>query len=476
MWVPRSAIVGVSVISIFGVGLCLNGPAMSRDPFSSAIGHAAGVIKNLERSIPNGGGGSGRHSGGGSHRDRDRGHDDDDSSSSSDDSAGKSEKGSDSAAKTVEKAVAASKDFAARRHEADEWQRAKNQEAGRNVEQAISGPVGFIAVLKQKHQEILHAKVNVDAASGVNINQITAGELRPGLESAYQKAGLAAFERYSGELWTRDRLLVSILNQAKKGLAPYFEGVGAKGPSMAEINELFVRSAKAMYVKALEINEVFGISLSFDRFVRTMYEHADRDASLWEPDKNGRFEQPDSKYERVATLLLDRVPAERFIPEKSENAARAEIAAMNRQFLYRFRARRAIYDCLSAHYGEFVAAAPAGKTIEAGYSADSANKPQTQTSGLWPQKKAGTSPPKASGDQTDNAMVANAFVVELTPAGLSTRVLGYIANYCGAQAKAVETAEVSGNIVPISARDDASVLFKPEDPAAVTPAANRSDN
>ena len=111
---------------------------------------------------------------------------------------------------------------------------------------------------------------------------------------------------------------------------------------MKEIDELFARSASKVYSSALEVAEVVGVSLSFDRFIRAMYEYSDHaDERLWAPGADGR-------YEKLATNLIDQVPREKFIQEGTGLAS--DPLGMQRQFLYRFRARRALYDCLSAKY------------------------------------------------------------------------------------------------------------------------------
>ena len=116
--------------------------------------------------------------------------------------------------------------------------------------------------------------IRVRATRG-ELNQVTAGQVKVSIEDAYEKANLREFEKYTGELWTRDRLLVRTLRYATKNLGPYFEGVGAKGPSMDDLKDLFAKSAHEVFAKALETNEIIGVSKSFDRFIRTIYEYSD---------------------------------------------------------------------------------------------------------------------------------------------------------------------------------------------------------
>lgn len=475
MLVPRAAFVSVSAAALSVCSLWASVP-VSAESFLNQLNRAAGVVRGLERGLGNGGGNTGGHrGGGGGHRERSD-HNDDGNSNDDSEKSEKSSSKSSSGATTVEKAITDSKNIAAFQNEILERARAEKQEEGRNVEKAITG---LIDELKRQHQRILEDKgANVKAATGLDINQITAGELRPALEDAYRQSKLSSFERYAGELWTRDRLMVSVVNQAKSGLAPYFEGVGARGPTMTQIKELFNNSSKEMYARALEINEVVGVSLGFDRFVRTMYENADKDASLWEPDRNGRFEQPDSKYERVATLMINRViendPTVRAEGKSSDNPSLMKIDLIERQFLYRFRARRVIYDCLSSRYSEFVGKAPSGKIIEAGYTAGDGDNQQGTSVGSQknvPVLKGGDK----QGAKADDAPLTNAFVVELTPSGLSKRVLGYVGTFCGEAAQGVKMAVWDGDIGPISAREDAFARLAPPTSMDATPASNRID-
>ncbi len=267
--------------------------------------------------------------GGGGRRHRHGG----DSDSSGDDSNSGNRK-----AKSFTEAVRDSANFWAKQEEDAEKERANKLERQRNVDKAIEK---FIETLRTYHSDLKQRGVS----GSFNINQVTAGELRASLDDAYRQGKLYEFERHVGELWTRDRLMVLTLRYAEEALKPYFVGVGAKGPTVDEIKSLLGKSAREVHASALEVGEMVGVSLSFDRFIRTIYENSDRaDEGLWAAGS-------DTKYERLGTALIDSIPREQFV---SKETLEADPLGLERQFLYRFRARRTLYDCLTSKYPDFV--------------------------------------------------------------------------------------------------------------------------
>lgn len=238
------------------------------------------------------------------------------------------------------------------RNEINEIKRAKQQEDDRNVDLAVKE---LLAHIEYKHQELRGQRVNVKVSSGSNINQVTAGEIKRAVDDAYKAGRLYEFERFAGELWTRDRLMVRLLRHAQARLDPYFDGIGAKGPSMNDLGDLFGRSARDVYAKALEVAEIIGVSHSFDRFIRTIYEYSDRaDESLWTVGADGR-------YERLVTNYINAVPGDLFILTAGTHGG--DNQGLERQFQFRFRARRALYDCMASNYAELVGGA--GKVVQA---------------------------------------------------------------------------------------------------------------
>jgi hypothetical protein len=246
------------------------------------------------------------------------------------------------------------------RNEINEIKRAKQQEDDRNVDQAVATILRYIEC---KHQEMRGIpmwdcqrgnRATVKVSTGANINQVTAGEIKRALEESYKQGRLYEFERFAGELWTRDRLMVRVLRHAQRRLDPYFDGVGAKGASMSDLSDLFAKSARDVYAKALEVAEIIGVSHSFDRFIRTIYEYSDRaDESLWTVGADGR-------YERLVSNNINAVPVELFILTAGSHAG--DNQGLERQFQFRFRARRAFYDCMAASYPDFLSGG--SKTIQ----------------------------------------------------------------------------------------------------------------
>ena len=221
----------------------------------------------------------------------------------------------------------------------------QNTEKSRNVANAITS---FIGVLEAEHKTLRNnSSANVRASSGSNINQITEGEIKASVDKAYQEAHLTDFDTLAGELWTHDRLQVQILSEAEKLILPYFRGVGAKGPDMNNLQEVFKDAAIKVYARALELSEIVGVSRSFDHFIRTIYENSDQAPDgLWTVGA-------DVQYERMITRVINEVDHAYFIANRLdiENQKAATLAVrLSHQFDFRFRARRALYDCLAAGY------------------------------------------------------------------------------------------------------------------------------
>lgn len=334
------------------------------------------------------------------------------------------------------------------RNEINEIKRAKQQEDDRNVDLAVSKILRYIEC---KHQELRGAnlwgclqqpwdnKVNVKVAAGVNINQVTAGEIKRAVEDAYKQGRLYEFERFAGELWTRDRLTVRLLRHAQARLDPYFDGVGAKGASMSDLNDLFSRSARDVYAKALEVAEIIGVSHSFDRFIRTIYEYSDRaDESLWTVGADGR-------YERLVTNYINAVPVELFILTAGTHGG--DNQGLEKQFQFRFRARRSLYDCMAANYSELVGGGAKSIQVSATGKADTARGAKLERT------------QNVGGAQVETGAIK-------TPAALETfeevpgawrRAETQMSSVCRATLQRVTLDATGGKIVPVSSRWDNAV-------------------
>lgn len=250
------------------------------------------------------------------------------------------------------------RDIALNNKELEDVLRTAHLERQRNVEQAVKE---FLNCLKGLHGISNEGGLCVvarddRAGKSSEISQVTAGELTREAEEAYKQARLYDFERLAGELWTRERLIVRIIDRSRLELPPYFKGVGAKGPSMEDLKKVFARVAQEVYSRALEVSEVAGVSQSFDRFIRTIYEKSGKsNLHLWTDGADG-------KYERFVTAALGAVPREKFIKEGASQAV--DPLGLERQFKFRFRARRVIFDCLSSNYVSLVGNAKPPAQIE----------------------------------------------------------------------------------------------------------------
>jgi hypothetical protein len=297
-----------------------------------------------------------------------------------------------------------------------EIERAKKMELERNVDLAIKA---FIDKLIEWHNAI-NTGDRVRSTRG-ELNQVTAGQVKASIEEAYDKANLREFEKYSGELWTRDRLLVRIMRYATKNLRPYYEGVGAKGPSMDDLKDLFHKSAREAFAKALETGEIIGVSKSFDRFIRTIYENTDN------AGENLSTRGMDGQYERLTSMAIDVVWRGDFADGRSASVADGD--TLDRQFLFRYRSRRALYDCLSLTYPELMRGG--GGTTTAAF---------TSTSPLPAVQRGKPSPGPRALTQSEQEALAG-------------KVRTHVANVCQASVPTILAKAKSGNIGPVSSRE-----------------------
>jgi hypothetical protein len=297
-----------------------------------------------------------------------------------------------------------------------EIERAKKMELERNVDLAIKA---FIDKLIEWHNAI-NTGDRVRSTRG-ELNQVTAGQVKASIEEAYDKANLREFEKYSGELWTRDRLLVRIVRYATKNLRPYYEGVGAKGPSMDDLKDLFHKSAREAFAKALETGEIIGVSKSFDRFIRTIYENTDN------AGENLSTRGMDGQYERLTSMAIDVVWRGDFADGGAASVADSD--SLDRQFLFRYRSRRALYDCLSLTYPELMRGG--GGTTTAAFTSTSP-LPAVQRGKLSPGPRA---------------------LTQLEQEALAGKVRTHVANVCQASVPTILAKAKSGNIGPVSSRE-----------------------
>jgi hypothetical protein len=190
---------------------------------------------------------------------------------------------------------------------------------------------------------------------------------------------------------------------------------------MDDLKDLFQKSAREVFAKALETGEIIGVSKSFDRFIRTIYEQSEgANDALWTTGADG-------KYERLTSLAIETVWQQDFV-DKGPGAIVADTQGLDRQFIFRFRARRALYECLSATYPE-LARGGGGGTISAGLTTTTAGPPQR---GL----RAGT-PAMAPADE----------------AVLWQRVRTHVGKACQRAMPTILAKAKSGAIGPVSSRE-----------------------
>lgn len=240
----------------------------------------------------------------------------------------------------------------------------------RDVDAAIAE---FIDKLKSEHEALwANAKTKAEVANLDEINSITEVDIRQSLDGAYIKNRLIAFDSFSGELWTRERLLVQVLREAKLRIEPYFDGIGAKGPSRQDVENVLSESAAAIYARAFEVNELLGLAQSFDRFSRTVYERTD-ETDLQLASSAQKFSAAEDYFETFVSHELSstrRQQAEAIqkalMQSSPDESVVEQVDMADREFIVRYRARRVLFDCLDRGYAEIIGgpALPGGKATE----------------------------------------------------------------------------------------------------------------
>lgn len=370
---PKAIYTSIFFVFTLLAGCSLWTPAADSRGFGfGSIGHALKRAARIPDFRPPSNGGSSGHSSRGSSHDRGGGgggggsdgsggggSDSDDSSYSSDSATSKDDKKANKAAEARLEAAKAAKNLYRNRKEIAEQNKARILERGRDVDQAIKDFIGKLTGLHKGLRKL--TGVDAKVAAGTNINEVTEGSVKNAIEAAYDKAEFNEFASLAGEMWTRDRLLVRIVDDAQSRLGGYFNGVGAQGPSMTDLkNDVFPKSAHYVRGTALEVSEIIGVSHSYDRFIRTVYESVETGKSS--PLATGG----DSRYERFVTAAINSVPLKNFV--KQGGAVAADAAGLERNFQFRFRARRVLYDCLSSNVPQLIRQG-GGKTIDAAYQA-----------------------------------------------------------------------------------------------------------
>jgi len=315
----------------------------------------------------------------------------------------------------------------------------RHAELRRDVEAAVRG---FIKSLFDWHATLREQRKG-EGVVLASINQVTEGEVRRLLDEVYFSGSkLTQFDRFAGEMWTRDRLMVEVLAEAKKVLRPYFHGPGAKGPSMEDLKRVFEDSAGEVHARALELNEIVGVSYSFRRFLGSISESAGRvDASLVTIGA-------DAHYEGLLRRAIDSIDPREFV--KIETVAVADQKGLNRQFQFRYRARRALYDCLSKNYVEMMTGeAPQRDTaIPAGIIQIDVIRTGTESAGGSPVR--GAQLPQTASAAAGIAPVGRS----LNQQDAWLRLIDQVKLRCFGKVEALAKAVVGQGLEPLQARAD----------------------
>ena len=222
-------------------------------------------------------------------------------------------------------------------------------ERTRNVDGALQAFIGELASGREtapnRSGGPSRQRKDAAAAKTIAINApVTAGEVRVMLEDAYKGSNLAEFERLVAELWTRDRLMVTILREATIGLRSVSPSTAGNGPSKEVLQDILNRAASKTHELALETNELIGVSIAFDRLLRTEYEHSDTRNDATSADAKWQLEY----FLEAIIDDVERAAAVQLVALKSPGSSERRYAA-------RLRARRILYECLSGSYSGTVA-------------------------------------------------------------------------------------------------------------------------
>lgn len=275
----------------------------------------------------------------------------------------------------------------------------------RDVDAAI---VAFIDKLKSEHEALwANARSKAEVANLDEINAITEVDIRQSLDAAYLTNKLVAFDAFSAELWTRERLLVQVLREAMHRIEPYFDGIGAKGPTRADIETVLNQAAGAVYTRAFEVNELLGLAQSFDRFSRTIYERTD-EADLQLASSAQKFVAAEDHFESFVSRELEvnrRKQAEAIqqaLMQTSPDEQTVEkVDMVDHEFIVRYRARRVLFDCLDRGYAEIVDPADhaSGQTTDASLSSSAGGSNSVGGAGVNAQPAAGAAASSVEAEQ-----------------------------------------------------------------------------
>jgi len=253
-------------------------------------------------------------------------------------------------------------------------EQAAREDAARNVDKSIGLFIGDLADWDAELRTLSrsNSKLSVKAATTGELTEVTEDEIRRLLDNAYKSHGLKIFE-VDGEIWTKQRLQVLIVNKARAALRPFYNGVGAKGPGQEQLARVFDDAAGQIYQFAMETNELLGVSHSFDRLSRTIYEATDETNKNQAESAENLNNSEDiveyffNKALKSKAAALDGVagkPAQTDTQPVTPDAMQA-VLVDDLSFALRYRARRTTFDCINIVYPKLTEKAASGPTVEA---------------------------------------------------------------------------------------------------------------
>jgi hypothetical protein len=222
------------------------------------------------------------------------------------------------------------------------------QDRERNVEKAINSFIDVVASL-----------TNAKVVRTANTNEITKQSVTAAVEAEYEKAGLAKFEQFGADLWTRERLTVEVIDRGTMMLEPYYAGVAQRGLSKEDLNTVFGKSAAQVYAVAMEAAELIGVEQSYDHLIHAIYENAPSNED--EAIKKA-IDDAERNFDRL-WKGANPVAATSFV----QNRPAAQVAADNEAdygLSKRYRIKRVLLDCIAEGYETGFKLRPVGEAKE----------------------------------------------------------------------------------------------------------------
>ncbi len=222
------------------------------------------------------------------------------------------------------------------------------QDRERNVEQAVNSFISVIA-----------SRTDSKVVRTASTNEITKQNVTAAVEAEYERAGLARFEQFGADLWTRERLTVEVIDRGTMMIEPYYDGVAQRGLSKEDLNTIFSKSAALSYAIAMETAELIGVEQSYDRLIHAIYENApsSEDGSIQKAidDAEGSFDRLWKGASPIAaTSVVQSRPAGQTAADNEADYGLSK----------RYRVKRVLLDCVAEGYESGFKLRPVGEAKE----------------------------------------------------------------------------------------------------------------